>query len=191
MNRFHRWYCRSDRWARAMRQYLPLMLENVDLGGDVLEIGPGPGVTTDWLRTRVPHLTALEIDRQLAESLKRRMDGTNVTVMEGDATEMSFPDTSFSAVVCFTMLHHVPSPELQDKLLTEAHRVLRPGGVFVGSDSTPSLMWNIYHLFDTRVPVDPETFGGRLEQAGFTDIQVRRFPGGFSFRARKPGGKGE
>ena len=172
-----------------MRQYLPLMLENVDLSDDVLEIGPGPGVTTDWLRTRVPHLTAVEIDEALAESLRRRMEGTNVTVVEGDGTAMQFPDATFDSAVCFTMLHHVPSPELQDRLLGEACRVLRPGAVFIGSDSTPSLMWNIYHLFDTRVPVDPDTFGGRLERAGFTDPQVRRFPGGFSFRARKAEGR--
>lgn len=169
-----------------MRQYLPLMFENVDLGDHVLEIGPGPGVTTDWLRTRVPHLTAVEIDHALAESLRRRMEGSNVTAVEGDATAMQLPDATFDSAVCFTMLHHVPSTELQDRLLAEACRVLRPGAVFIGSDSTPSLTWNIAHLFDIRVPVDPETFGGRLERAGFADAQVRRFPGGFSFRARKP-----
>ena len=186
MNLFHRWYCRSDRWARAMHQYLPLMLQDVDLGDEVLEIGPGPGVTTDWLRTRVPSLTAVEIDHALAESLRRRTEGTNVTVIEGDATAMELPDGRFSGAVSFTMLHHVPSPELQDRLLAEACRVLQPGGVFVGSDSTPSLLWNIYHIFDTRVPVDPDTFGGRLERASFADAQVHRFPGGFSFRAQKP-----
>ena len=99
---------------------------------------------------------------------------------------MEFPDFTFSAALCFMMLHHVPSTELQDRLLAEACRVLRPGGTFAGSDSTPSVMWNIYHLFDTRVPVDPDTFGGRLERAGFVDPHVHRFPGGFSFRARKP-----
>lgn len=169
-----------------MHRYLPLMLQDIGLGDEVLEIGPGPGVTTDWLRARAPHVTAVEIDQALAESLRRRTEGTNVTVVEGDATAMEFPDFTFSAALCFTMLHHVPSTELQDRLLAEACRVLRPGGMFAGSDSTPSLMWNIYHLFDTRVPVDPDTFGGRLERAGFADPQVHRFPGGFSFRARKP-----
>ena len=185
MNLVHRWYCRSDRWARAMREYLPRTLDALDLGDDVLEIGPGPGVTTDWLRTRVPRVTAVEIDHALAQSLRQRMDGTNVTVEEGDATQMPFADGTFSAAVCFTMLHHVPSAELQDKLLREACRVLRPGALFAGSDSTPSLMWNIFHVFDTCVPVDPDTFGARLERAGFADPEVRRFPGGFSFRARK------
>lgn len=188
MNLFHRWYCKSDRWANAMQKYiLPWALGDVELGANVLEIGPGPGVTTEWLRTRVPHITAVEIDHKLARSLHARMEGTNVTVIEGDATRLQLDDGSFSAAVCFTMLHHVPSAELQDRLLSEACRVLRPAGIFVGSDSTPSLMWNIYHVFDTRTPVDPRTFDHRLETAGFTEVNVRVSErGGFSFRARKP-----
>jgi len=87
---------------------MPWVLRDVGLGDKVLEIGPGPGVTTDWLRERVPALTCVEIDHDLASSLKKRLDGTNVTVVEGDATRMSFPDASFRSAVCFTMLHHVP-----------------------------------------------------------------------------------
>ena len=190
MNLFHRWYCNSKRWAHTMQNYvLPWALGDVELGDNVLEIGPGPGVTTDWLRSRVPHVTAVEIDHKLAASLSKRLEGANVTVVEGDATALQFGENAFSAAVCFTMLHHVPSAELQDRLLAEACRVLRPGGVFTGSDSTPTLMWNLYHVFDTRTPVDPDTFGARLERAGFTEVMVQRPPGGrsgFSFRARKP-----
>ena len=96
----------------------------------MLELGPGPGLTTDLLRKRVPHLTAIEIDRQLAESLASRLNGGNVEVVKGDATEMPFANAQFSSSVCFTMLHHVHTPALQDQLLREVWRVLRPGGVF-------------------------------------------------------------
>lgn len=165
---------------------LPSALQDIDLGDDVLEVGPGPGVTTVWLQSRVARLTSLEIDHKLAAALQHRMEGTNVTVIEGDGTAMTFADASFSSAVCFTMLHHVPSAELQDKLLSEVFRVLRPGSVFAGTDSTPSLRWNLFHVFDTRVPADPDTFGQRLETAGFADADVKQFGSGFGFRARKP-----
>lgn len=188
MNLFHRWYCGSKQWARQVQEVgLPRLLDGVDLGDDVLEIGPGPGVTTDWLRTRIPRLTAVEIDTKLATKLKARMAGTNVTVVEGDGTRMSFPDGSFSGALSLTMLHHVPTAELQDRLFAEARRVLRPGGVFTGFDSTPSLRWYVYHVFDTCVPVDPATLPDRLESAGFVDVNVFTFPGGVSFRAHAPG----
>jgi len=113
---------------------LPWTLEGLNLGSDVLEVGPGPGVSTDLLRPRVPHLTCVEADRGFAEKLRRRVD-PSVRVMCEDATAMSLPDQSFDAAVCFTMLHHVPSAEMQDRLLREVARVLRPGGVFAGTDS--------------------------------------------------------
>jgi len=188
MNILHRRYCRSDEWRQAVHHgMLPWVLGETDLGASVLEIGPGPGVTTDWLRERTPSLTCIEIDRALAESLKTRLDGSNVTVVEGDATAIQLPDASFDCVVCFTMLHHVPSRTFQDLLLAEAHRVLKPGGLLTGSDSTPSFRWRLFHLFDTCVPVDPETFAARLETAGFRDAQIERRPeyNTFKFTARK------
>jgi ubiquinone/menaquinone biosynthesis C-methylase UbiE len=189
MNLLHRRYCRSDEWRKAVhRGMMPWALGEMDLGAKVLEIGPGPGVTTDWLRERVPSLTCIEIDKKLADSLKERLNGSNVAVVEGDATEMPFPAASFDAALSFTMLHHVPSRELQDRLLAEAYRVLKPGGLFTGSDSTPSFRWRLFHLFDTCVPVPPETFASRLEAVGFVDAQIERRPeySTFKFVARKP-----
>lgn len=188
MNAFHRWYCRSDRWKRRLHDVvLPAAVTGVELGDALLEIGPGPGLATDWLRTRAPQLTAIEIDHRLAEALRQRLAGANVTVVEGDATAMPFPDASFSAAICLTMLHHVPA-RLQDRLLAETRRVLRPGAVLVGRDSTPSFTWNLYHLFDDRFPVNPDTFAPRLERAGFAEVSVTRSPSGsgFAFRARRP-----
>jgi SAM-dependent methyltransferase len=84
------------------------------------------------------------------------------------------------------MLHHMPSPELQNKLLREAWRVLKPGGVFVGSDSLQSVLMRVIHIGGTLVPVDPDTFGVRLETAGFRFVQVERNSEAFRFHARKP-----
>lgn len=187
MNGFHRWYCRSSHWRRTVRtRLLPWALAGVELGDHVLEIGPGPGLTTDVLRTRVRRITVVEIDPALADSLAHRTAGTNVIVVRGDATSLPLADASVSAVVCFTMLHHVPSPALQDRLLAEAARVLRPGGMFAGSDSTTSWLFRLIHRGDTLVPVDPDGFAPRLKAAGLGDVSVSRAPGAFRFRARRP-----
>jgi SAM-dependent methyltransferase len=187
VNRFHRWYCRSDRWARRLSEaVVPWVVGQADLGDDVLEIGPGPGLTTDLLRTRAPRLTAVEIDPALANALAIRLQATNVEVLNADATDLPLPDGRFSAAVSFTMLHHVPSAELQDKLLAEVCRVVRPGGLFVGSDSTPSLQFRLAHVFDTMVLVDPAGFADRLERAGFEDVKVSPASGAFRWRARRP-----
>ena len=131
MNRLHRWYCRSNRWKRKLEaEILPWSLEGVRLGDDVLEVGPGPGLTTDWLRHRCTGLTCLELDQELASSLARRTAGNGIRVDRGDGAAMPYPDGSFSTVVLFTVLHHVPSAALQDRLFSETYRVLKPGGTF-------------------------------------------------------------
>ena len=187
MNLAHRWLCGSARWKTAVETYiLPWTLEGLNLGANVLEVGPGPGATTDLLRGRVERLTCVEVNRGLADALRRRQLNQNVAVVCEDATAMSFPDQTFDGAVCFTMLHHVPSAAMQDRLLGEVRRVLRPGGIFAGTDSLYSRSFRLLHLFDTMVVVDPDTFPARLKAAGFDDIQVDVMkPYAFRFRARK------
>jgi 16S rRNA A1518/A1519 N6-dimethyltransferase RsmA/KsgA/DIM1 with predicted DNA glycosylase/AP lyase activity len=76
MNLLHRWYCGSSRWAALVEEALlpwALELEGVALGAELLELGPGPGVTTEVLRRRVARLTAVELDAALAARLARRL----------------------------------------------------------------------------------------------------------------------
>jgi SAM-dependent methyltransferase len=186
MNRLHHWLCSSTHWRRTLEQRVPWILGGAELGPEVLEAGPGPGLTSDFLRSRVPRLTAIEADPRLAESLRLRMCGTNVEVVTGDAAAMPFPDAVFSGCAMFTMLHHVPSAQLQDTLLREIRRVLSPGAELAGSDSLPSAFMRLIHLGDTFVSVHPETFPARLEAAGFEVIQVERSSGFFRFHARRP-----
>lgn len=110
MNRIHHWICRSKMWRTTLENKLvPWTIDGAQLGDDALEIGPGPGLTTEILRRHVPQLTVLELDPELANSLRAKTEWSNVRVVEGDATRMPFPDGSFSAAAAFTMLHHVPS----------------------------------------------------------------------------------
>ena len=187
MNRVHRWLCRSSGWKKMLEEtILPSVVDGLDLGDNLLEVGPGPGLTTDWLRRRLHHLTAVEIDGQLAHSLANRMRGTNVRVIRGDGAALPFSDNSFSGAVAFTMLHHVPSVELQNKLFAEVCRVIRPGSVFAGVDSTDSLRMRLLHIYDTLVPIDPSALAARLQSAGFTRISVNTVGRGFRFSAVCP-----
>jgi ubiquinone/menaquinone biosynthesis C-methylase UbiE len=185
MNLMHRWYCSSRHWANTVHGRLPLALEGVNLGSNVLEIGPGPGITTDLLRVQVEHLTCVEVDRKLAQSLADRMAPHGVSVLHQDGTATTLPDCYFDSVVCFTMLHHIPSTELQDRLLCEVYRVLRSGGTFAGTDSRSSFTFRLLHIRDTMVVVDPSTFAQRLRAAGFVNVRIDLSPTYFRFSARR------
>ncbi|HUB50875.1 MAG TPA: class I SAM-dependent methyltransferase [Terracidiphilus sp.] len=186
MNYLHQVLCSSARWKDVVQRYaLPWTLEQIDLGSEVLEIGPGYGAATEVLQRQVRHLLCVESDRKLARRLDRKFNGL-VTVRCEDATAMSFANRTFQSAVCFTMLHHVGSIELQNKLFREVARVLKPGGIFAGTDSLPGRSMKFLHLFDTLVLVDPETLAERLTDAGFENAQVDVNPYAFRFRAWKP-----
>ena len=128
MNENHARVCPSPEWAAHIRSdILPSLTEHADLGDEMLEIGPGPGAATEWLRHQVKNLTVLEIDADAAAKLTERFGDVEVVV--GDATALTYPDASFDSVGSFTMLHHVPTLAMQNKILAEAFRVLRPGGL--------------------------------------------------------------
>ncbi len=186
MNYLHRKLCSSERWKQTVQRYaLPWTLEQIELGREALEIGPGYGAATEVLQHKVEQLTCVESDRKLADWLLRRFN-RNVAIRSEDATAMSLPDASFDSAICFSMLHHVGSIALQNKLFAEVARVLRPGGVFAGTDSLKSRFFGLIQLFDTHVLVDPDTLPQRLTAVGFERVQVDVNPYAFRFRAGRP-----
>ncbi|GHF54644.1 hypothetical protein GCM10010218_39880 [Streptomyces mashuensis] len=183
MNLIHRRLCASEKWARGVENdLLPWALDGVRLGPRTLEIGPGYGATTRVLLHRTDELTAVEADATYAARL-RHVFGDRVTVVHADGAALPLPDGYFDSVVCFTMLHHVPSPGAQDRLFAEACRVLRPGGLFTGCDALNSWGFRLIHLGDTCVPVPPQTLPGRLRGAGFGECDVTTGKGSFRFLA--------
>ncbi|HYK66777.1 MAG TPA: class I SAM-dependent methyltransferase [Streptosporangiaceae bacterium] len=173
MNENHAQVCPSPEWAEHIQHdILPVLTRDVDLGTTMLEIGPGPGAATGWLARKVSKLTAVEVDPDAARLLTERYAGTNVEIVTGSGTEIDYPAGSFDSVGCFTMLHHVPTTALQNAILAEAFRVLRPGGVFIGSDSLASDGLHHFHEGDTYNPVEPASLLTRLQTLGFAPVTV-------------------
>jgi ubiquinone/menaquinone biosynthesis C-methylase UbiE len=187
MNRVHNLLCSSGWWARvAERELVPFGLDGVELGDDVLEIGPGFGATTRVLADRLPRLSVLELDPDYCERLRAELGNGTVTVTQGDATQLPYPDGRFSAVLCFTMLHHIPTVAQQDQAFAEIARVLRPGGTFAGTDSIGSgWVFKAIHLGDTLNLVDPDRLPARLASAGLVVDEVKRGSRSFRWRATK------
>jgi SAM-dependent methyltransferase len=190
VNDEHLRLCASAEWAALVRdELLPWVLgderpDGDELGDDVLELGAGPGLVTDLLVELVPRVTAVEIDEPLAAALRTRLAGRPVEVITADATALPLPARRFSAAACFTMLHHIPSPALQDRALAEIARVLRPGGLLVGTDGEDTPARRALHAGDVFVPIDPARMAERLRAAGFPDPLVESNGDRFRFRAR-------
>jgi ubiquinone/menaquinone biosynthesis C-methylase UbiE len=186
VNKNHAITCSSREWADYLQnEVIAPLAADIGLGERMLEVGPGPGAATDWLRRRVDRLVAVESDEAAAAKLAERFAGTNVEIVHGDATALRFPDGAFDAAGSFTMLHHVPTVAEQDQVLAEAVRVLRPGGVLVGSDSLASDRLREFHEGDVYNPVDPDRLREVLEGLGCAAVEVKTAKV-VTFTARKP-----
>jgi ubiquinone/menaquinone biosynthesis C-methylase UbiE len=149
----------------------------------VLELGAGPGAATEQLQLRAGRVTSLEYNHGFAARLGARVSGTNASVIQGDASTLPFPDSTFTSAIAILMLHHLRSNELQDRAFAEIVRVLLPGGVFLAFEIQDGWMHRVGHIRSTFVPVDPATASARLTAAGFSRAAVDLRRGGFRIRA--------
>jgi SAM-dependent methyltransferase len=89
-----------------------------------LEVGPGAGIVTDWLRRAGIEVTTLDMDPAVAAKL------------EGSVTAVPLGDAAVDAALCCQVLEHLPFDQVE-AALAELGRVVRLGVVISVPDATP------------------------------------------------------
>lgn len=97
---------------------------------DVLDLGCGEGFGCRMLASKVRTICGVDADNDSVLNAATKTSDANVSFRCEDATQMSFPDAAFNAVVCMELLEHVMPATL---LLSEVKRVLKPNGVAIFS----------------------------------------------------------
>lgn len=124
--------------ARSVRKFVQ---RNAVPEHTILDAGCGTGLN---LRNLPPGSVGLDLNPRNVELVVRRLP--DHPVMLGDLEAMPFEDESFGTVLCTEVLEHVPNP---DKALAEIRRVLRPGGILIGSVPARSMIWKLRFLSST------------------------------------------
>jgi SAM-dependent methyltransferase len=102
--------------------------------GRLLDIGTGTGALLEVLAPRVTAALGVDASRAmlaLARSRLSRPGLTHCAVRQGDMYRLALPDAGFDTVVLQMVLHYAEDPQ---GALSEAARVLRPGGRIVVVD---------------------------------------------------------
>jgi ubiquinone/menaquinone biosynthesis C-methylase UbiE len=94
----------------------------------VLEIGVGTGRIALPLAAHVRAITGIDLARPMLARLLAKRTVEPVFPLQGDATRLPFPRRAFDAIAACHVFHLIPDWQTA---LTEAARVLRPGGVLI------------------------------------------------------------
>jgi ubiquinone/menaquinone biosynthesis C-methylase UbiE len=93
--------------------------------GRTLDIGSGTGANLGLYPEAVTELVLAEPDPHMLKQLRAKVGETGAQVVDAPAEALPFEDASFDTAAFTLVLCTVPNPQ---KALTEAARVLRPGG---------------------------------------------------------------
>lgn len=121
----------TDFWERFPREFIDLFAERVqergvdEAGGEVLNVGSGPGRDGLLLKDKGLKVTCLDASSTMVELSSAR----GLTSITGDFLDLPFDENSFDGVWAYTSLLHVPKSEI-DRAIVEIQRVLKPGGIF-------------------------------------------------------------
>jgi ubiquinone/menaquinone biosynthesis C-methylase UbiE len=105
----------------------------------LLDIGSGTGTFLDAIKDKLGCVTGLEYNDGMIEQCKALL-GDKVPIVQGSADKLPFDDASFDVCTMNQVLHHFPADDnyaFHKKSFQEIYRVLKPGGCFVLSTSTP------------------------------------------------------
>jgi ubiquinone/menaquinone biosynthesis C-methylase UbiE len=111
-------------------------------GKDVLEVGCGTGVLTEWLLDHGARVKAFDVSPEMVRIAASRVGGRADLVIANLEQPLSFvADRSVDMVVASLVLHYVRD---WAPVFAEFRRILRPGGHVVFSTHHPAMDWKLY-----------------------------------------------
>ena len=175
----------------ARVEVLPLLalLEPKWVVGD---LGCGTGQIARTLAPFVQQVIAVDASAAMIKAAQARVGSMeNIDLRLGDLEQLPIGDKELDAALLFLVLHYVVDPI---RALTEAQRVVKPGGILLVTDMLPhdraeyrETMGHVWQGFA------PEQLSSWLEEAGFSDCAVvelspdptAKGPSLFAARARR------
>lgn len=161
-----------------------ITLKQLGRGREVLDVGCGAGFLSNFLATQGQQVTGIDLSTSSLAVAQKHDATASVRYQQADAMNLPFQENSFDVVCAMDLLEHVENPR---RVVEEAARVLRPGGLFFFHtfarnpfsyllvikgvewfiQNTPSHM-HIYSMF-----LNPNELQSFCSQSGLTTLEVK------------------
>jgi ubiquinone/menaquinone biosynthesis C-methylase UbiE len=102
----------------------------------IADIGGGPGYYAFWLQSLGHHVTLIDLSSkniELVNDHAKRSGNPLTKCGTGDATKLDLPDQQFDLVLLLGPLYHLTEKEERLKALSEAKRIVKPGGMVLSA----------------------------------------------------------
>ena len=171
----------AGHWDQTRRELygdgfpLAAMLSLLPGGSTVADLGCGTASLAAELAPYVRQVVAVDNSPEMLDAAAVRVAGLdNVDLRDGELADLPLPDASCDAALCVLVLTYLDDPAAA---LTEAARVLKPGGRLVVVD----LLRHDRDAFrrelgQRSLGFDPAAFAEQLAAAGLTPLAVRPLP---------------
>lgn len=113
---------KAEKMLRILRDHLGEDLSAMH----ALDVGCSTGAMSSLLGEHFGHVTGIDIDTNAVAHAQATLGSNTLDFRIGDAMETGLPPDSMDVVICAHVYEHVPDAA---RMLTEIHRLLRPGGV--------------------------------------------------------------
>lgn len=152
-------------WQLLNRHYFAKWLDGAD---SVLDLGSGYGEFIN--NVSVLHRHAMDLNPDSST----RLDEDVSFYLHDCSTPWPTADGSIDVVFTSNFLEHLPTKADLSACLSEAHRTLRPGGLFIAMGPNIRLVNGAYwDFFDHHLPLSERSIGEALHLTGF-DVECSR-----------------
>lgn len=137
----------KDNYWRCDEEFLTN--EYFEAGKSILVLGCGGGRTLPHLYKKGLKITAIDIVPEMVKKAKEKTKGLNIQILEMDATDLKFNDSSFDYV--FFPFHGIDYiyPDIY-KCVGEVAHVLKTDGIFIFNSHNRFFLKTLHRFFDGR-----------------------------------------
>ena len=155
-------YQQTPFWVAADRSVYKAWLAEIVPGGWILDVGCADGRSAFPFANANVNVVGFDVSSKMIAKATHRAKGmglhSRTTFFTADGSTFPFRENSLDYVVIYGVLHHLPDP---GRAYREAIRVLKPGGIYFGSENNRSAFRKIFDLMMKINPLWVEEAGAQ------------------------------